>query len=375
MSAPDALRKCRASSIFFLVLAALWACVGCSGGEVGSRPITGVKEPPTPGSGGGGTTGTTRDTGTIVDPPGTGGQDAGTVVPDASIPPTTPPIPPTTPPIPPTTPPVPPTTPPPTVPDAGGSSPDAGPPRPAQWLITTSDLNLRTGASTADAILRVIPQGSLVELLDPVPVNNFLHVDHQGLVGWAHRDYLRDANPTDAGSTDAGGPPTDAGTGQPPTGTIAAAIERAKSGVGFSYWWGHGRWLPTGPTAANKGACTGGCPDCTHTGSYGADCSGYVGQIWQVPASNNDITVDKHPYSTASFVSDTALWSTITRDQLKLGDSLVYNENGAGHIFLYASGDGWGSMDAYECKGCAAGCVFNTRTAGTTFKAIRRTGY
>jgi uncharacterized protein YraI len=368
----DVLRKRRAISLLFFLLASLLACIGCSGGEVGSRQITGVKEPTTPGSGGGGTTtGTARDAGTIVDPPGTGGQDAGNVVPDASIPPTTPPIPP-----------IPPTTPPPTVPDAGiaipdagGSSPDAGPPRPAQWLVTTSDLNLRTGPSTADTILRVIPQGSLVELLDPAPVNNFLHVDHQGLVGWAHRDYLRDANPTDAGNNDAGGPRTDAGTGQPPTGTIAAAIERAKSGVGFSYWWGHGRWLPTGPTAANKGTCTGGCPDCTHTGSYGADCSGYVGQIWQVPASNNDITVDKHPYSTANFVVDSSLWSTITREQLKLGDSLVYNEDGAGHIFLYASGDGWGSMDAYECKGCAAGCVFNLRTAGSAFKAIRRTGY
>jgi hypothetical protein len=353
MNAADDLRTCRASSLFFFILAAFLACVGCSGGEVGSRQITGVKEPPTPGTGG---TGTTRDAGTLVDPPGTGVQDAGMVVPDASIPPVTPPIPPTTPP--------------PTVPDAGGSKPDAGPPTPAQWLITSADLNLRTAPSTADTILRVIPSGSLVELLDPAPVNNFLHVDHQGLVGWAHRDYLDDVNPPDAGRKDAGGPPT-----QPPTGTIAAAIERAKSGVGFSYWWGHGRWLPTGPTAANKGACTGGCPDCTHSGSYGADCSGYIGQIWQVPASNNDITIDKHPYSTASFVSDTSLWKTITRDELKLGDSLVYNESGAGHIFLYSSGDGWGSMDAYECKGCAAGCVFNSRTAGTTYKAIRRTGY
>ena len=347
MSGPKALSRLSRRFVWLGVVAAL-TLLGCSADIGQSKEITGVKEPPTPGS----TTGTGRDAGTTVDPPGGGGAggSGGMTGRDASV------------------------SPPPTTPDAGGPSADAGPPNPPAWLVTTGDLNLRKGPSTAEAILRVMPQGSLVQLLDPTPVNAFLHLDHQGLVGWAHGDYLRDANSGDAGS-DGGGPAPDAGTGQPPTSTIAAAIERAKSAVGFSYWWGHGRWLPTGPTASNKGSCTGSCPDCTHTGSYGADCSGYVGQIWQVPASNNDITIDKHPYSTADFVTDTALWSTITREQLKLGDSLVYNEDGAGHIFLYASGDGWGSMDAYECKGCATGCVFNLRTASSTFKAIRRTGY
>jgi hypothetical protein len=49
----------------------------------------------------------------------------------------------------------------------------------------------------------------------------------------------------------------------------------------------------------------------------------------------------------------------------------VYNTNGAGHTFLYESGDGWGSMWAYECKGCSYGCVHNLRTATTTYHAIR----
>ena len=53
----------------------------------------------------------------------------------------------------------------------------------------------------------------------------------------------------------------------------------------------------------------------------------------------------------------------------------VAKGNGSGHIVLYSSGDGWGSMAVYECKGCAAGCVYDVRTLGTAYNAIRREGY
>ena len=155
----------------------------------------------------------------------------------------------------------------------------------------------------------------------------------------------------------------------------AEAIDRAKSAVGFSYWWGHGRWKVDGATDANKGSCSGSCPSCSHSGSYGADCSGLAAKVWQVPASNDTLATDSHPYSTVSFNSDTASWKTISRDSLKAGDALVYNSNGAGHIVVYSSGDGWGNMYAYECKGCAAGCVYNIRTASSSYHAIRRAGW
>jgi hypothetical protein len=32
-------------------------------------------------------------------------------------------------------------------------------------------------------------------------------------------------------------------------------------------------------------------------------------------------------------------------------------------------------MYAYECKGCADGCVYDLRTASSAYHAIRRTGY
>ena len=94
-----------------------------------------------------------------------------------------------------------------------------------------------------------------------------------------------------------------------------------------------------------------------------------------MPASNSDLTVDQHPYSTASFVNDSALWSTVSRGSVKKADALVYNTNGAGHIILFEGGDGWGSMYAYECRGCSAGCIKGYRTASSSYHAIRKAGY
>ena len=54
---------------------------------------------------------------------------------------------------------------------------------------------------------------------------------------------------------------------------------------------------------------------------------------------------------------------------------MVYRSGGAGHIFVYSSGDSWGSMYAYECRSCAYGCVYGSRTAGSKYHAIRRSGW
>jgi hypothetical protein len=181
----------------------------------------------------------------------------------------------------------------------------------------------------------------------------------------------RDRARIDSGPADTA-PAGDAGT---VSSLRNAAIARAKPGIGFSYWWGHGRWQPEGPTASTKGSCSGSCPSCTHGGSNGADCSGYVAKIWQVPASNNNVTVDSHPYSTADFVVAGASWSIVSRGSVKPADALVYHTGGAGHVFLYESGDGWGSMWAYEAKGCAVGIVHDLRTATSAYVAITRKGF
>jgi uncharacterized protein YraI len=229
-------------------------------------------------------------------------------------------------------------------------------------LQTTGDVNLRSGPGTSYAILDVLTKGTVVTVVDPTPQNNFYKVDHQGTVGWSSGNYLEAPG---GGGGDPGGGST----------VRDQAITRAKAGMGFSYWWGHGRFKPEGATASTKGSCSGGCPSCTHSGSYGGDCSGFVAKVWQVPSTNTDLTVDSHPYSTASFNSDTSQWTTVSRGSVKKGDAMVYRSGGAGHIFIYSSGDGWGTMYTYECKACAAGCVYGSRTAGSSYHAIKKVGW
>jgi uncharacterized protein YraI len=232
-------------------------------------------------------------------------------------------------------------------------------------LKSTTGVNLRSGASTSKSILYTIPNGSTVTVQQAAPSNGFYKIKHNGTIGWSYGAYY------DIVQT----PPADDGGDDPVSNVRTAAINRAKSGVGFSYWWGHGRFLDSGATASNKGSCSGSCPNCSHSGSYGGDCSGYVAKVWQVPGTNVAMSTDAHPYSTADFVNNHANWKIIPRAELQQADAMVYRSGGAGHIFIYDHGDAWGSPYAYECKGCAAGCVAGTRSVSSAYKAIKRTGW
>jgi uncharacterized protein YraI len=238
-------------------------------------------------------------------------------------------------------------------------------------LKTTTALNLRTGASTGYHILHVIPGGASVTAVRATPVNGWYNIKHNGVTGWSYGAYLKYVS---GGSSSSGGSASPA-PAPASSSSRDGAISRAKSGVGFSYWWGHARWQPGGPTSSTRGYCSGSCPSCSHSGGNGADCSGYVGKIWQVPSSNSSLTTDQHPYSTINFVGSSSQWHTVSRGSIRRGDAMTYNQNGAGHIFLFESGDGWGSMWAYEAKGCSYGIVHNIRTASSSYKAIARAGY
>jgi hypothetical protein len=160
-------------------------------------------------------------------------------------------------------------------------------------------------------------------------------------------------------------------------GTEAAAIEPmspqqiidlGKHAVGYSYWWGHGRFRTDG---ASPGSCSGSCPGCTHTGQYGGDCSGFAAKAWQIPKPI-PLDQDAHPYSTYHFTNQTTHWTSVPKESAALADAFVYNVDGAGHIFLYEKGDPWGYVHAYECKGCSYGCTYGSRKADAKYKVIRR---
>jgi hypothetical protein len=154
----------------------------------------------------------------------------------------------------------------------------------------------------------------------------------------------------------------------PPQMTRDEIIARGKGVVGFSYWWGHGRWSTA---SVAKGSCSGSCPSCSHSGSYGADCSGFVAKAWQVPSAIA-VTTDSHPYSTYNFYYESQHWSNISRGSTKKADSMVYRTSSGGHIFLFESGDPWGWMTAIECKSCSGGCVRGGRSASSAYVARRR---
>lgn len=234
-------------------------------------------------------------------------------------------------------------------------------------MKTTANLNLRKGAGTSFAILSVIPSGSTVTLVNPVAKSGFLNITWNGTTGWASATYLTAVSTGGGGGTT--GPVDVDGAPSPDN-----AFARAKAAVGFSYYWGGGAWLASGPTASTKGSCTGSCPSCSHSGRYGADCSGLVAKAWQY--GTKALEVNSHPYSTATFVNDVSgKWKTVSRGAMKKGDALVYNSGGAGHIVLFEKGDGWGSPTVVECRGCSYGCVYNARSFTSSYHAIRRSGF
>jgi uncharacterized protein YraI len=222
-------------------------------------------------------------------------------------------------------------------------------------VTATDGLHLRTGPSASYAVILTMPHGATVSVLGAQ--SGWYKVTYAGHTGWCSGTYL---------SPEVGG-------GGSPGGATAVdhAIARAQSGVGFSYHWGAGCW---NPGSSAHGACYGSCPSCSHSGSWGADCSGYVAKVWQVPGSSA-LTSCSHPYSTYNFYYQGTHWNNVARSSVKRGDAFVHHSGSEGHIFIYDSGDRWGWVKAYEAKGCSYGIQHDTRMAYSYYKAIRRDGY
>ena len=172
---------------------------------------------------------------------------------------------------------------------------------------------------------------------------------------------------TVSGLTGLGGGGSDGGSA---SGTnVSAMLDRAKLAVGYSYYWGHGSWRADHQTL---GACMGTCPSCTHnSGTYGADCSGFVAKVWQVPSASA-LETDQHPYSTYNFYNQTTHWKPVPRSTLQPGDALVRRDATTGHIALVESVDASGQIWVYEARGCSTGVVHDLRAFDTSYIAIRR---
>ena len=231
-------------------------------------------------------------------------------------------------------------------------------------LGADTNVNLRTGPATSYRVILVIPSGAHSTVVDGQPDHGWYKVDHAGHTGYTYGAYHHVVSTPSSG----GGGGGSSGGGS--AGDFI--VERAKTSVGFSYHWGHGAWQ----SGARAGSCQGACPNCSHSGSYGADCSGMVAKAMKVPDYNTDFGKDAHPYSTWNFYNEARQWSHVARGTSydEPGDAFVWNSGSEGHTFIYERGDAWGTLLAVECKGCSYGCVRGYRTAFSGYKVIRRHG-
>ena len=168
-------------------------------------------------------------------------------------------------------------------------------------------------------------------------------------------------------------------TAAPPAMSVSDVMCRAKSAVGYSYWWGGSCWCASGCSGAfgscSKGKCTpksgsSGCPSCTHSGSYGADCSGFLYTVWRVGGLSASKACGPHGPVSGTYTKNTSNWTVVTPTKRQKGDSIAKS----GHVMLFESSTSWGDHWVYEAKGCKYGIVHNTRSLslGGTWKVARR---
>lgn len=225
-------------------------------------------------------------------------------------------------------------------------------------LSAEANVNLREAASADSRLIMVIPQGATVAVTErTTPENGYYRVTYFGRTGWAYGAHMAlSVGSLSAALTDA---------------QRDNIMGRAQQAVGYSYWWGHGRFgcdLAKGDCNPNAGST--GCPDCSHSGAAGADCSGMVAKAWAVPASAPGICVDGHPYSSTYFATTELHWNNIAESNIMRADAYVLI--GGGHIMIKATG--WaadGRPDIIECAGCNSGCIHHYRGV-SGYKALRR---
>jgi hypothetical protein len=167
------------------------------------------------------------------------------------------------------------------------------------------------------------------------------------------------------------------GRAGPPSEPAEAIVCRGASAEGFSYEWGGECWCGNGckPDLAtcSAGTCTplsaNGCPDCTHSGKYGADCSGLVSKAWQVPNPHAVDACDVDRYGASDFTEDHAYWDPVSMNSLKPADAVASSSHA---ILVLGAKDAQGEHEVIEAKGCKYGIVRHSRTFSSDFSGARR---
>ena len=164
----------------------------------------------------------------------------------------------------------------------------------------------------------------------------------------------------------------------PPSEPAAAIVCRGESAEGFSYEWGGECWCGTGcvPDLAScsAGTCTPnpgstGCPNCTHSGTYGTDCSGLVSKAWQVPDPHTVDACNVPRYLASDFTQDGDYWNVVPMDSLQPADAVASSSHA---ILVLGYKDAAGEHEVIEAKGCNYGVVRHSRTFSSSYSGARR---
>ena len=211
-------------------------------------------------------------------------------------------------------------------------------------IYTTASATLRAAASDKASSVRALAAGARLVVEGDSGVAGWYKVSIRGKSG-----YVRDSGLVRASTRFLG----------------SLAHKATVENVGHAYHWGKAILPNASPTKATQGTCNGNCPTCTMGGTYGADCSGYVGVVFGLPKA------DTHPVSTGTLEQDNDQWVSVSRENAKFGDAFAYNDGG-GHVVIYESGDAWGTPMVYEARGCAYGIVHNTHKLSSKYVGVRR---
>ncbi len=175
----------------------------------------------------------------------------------------------------------------------GGSVPNGGATGNAR---TTSSLNLRSGPSTADSVILVMPAGASISLTGESS-NGFLGVTYKGSSGWAHSSYIGSAssagssNEQDPGSGNAGSAKTTSSLNLRSGPTTSSSVILVMPGgasvtltgnssagfLGVTYkstsGWAHSDYISTsgGESASGGGSTSGSDYDTNGDGAWSRD--------------------------------------------------------------------------------------------------------
>jgi hypothetical protein len=108
-----------------------------------------------------------------------------------------------------------------------------------QTGTTTTNLNFRSGPSTTNSVLGVIPGGTAVQVTGPANAQGWYPVSYQGKTGWSKASYFKPLVPSTTPNPNPTPTPTPTPTPSSPsapTGGGAGGMGNASSGAGSPFY-------------------------------------------------------------------------------------------------------------------------------------------